>query len=146
MRFSNVYGPRQNSKGEAGVVSVFIRKALAGHSMRVNGPGIQTRDFIFVKDLANAARLILDKKPQGILNFGTGIETSISELAKLVTSLVPSNAGTINCEPIPGEQLRSVLNPAKAKNILGWEPTYDLRAGLLETISWFSEHPVNIIL
>jgi UDP-glucose 4-epimerase len=144
MRFSNVYGPRQNSKGEAGVVSVFIRKALAGQPLQINGSGQQTRDFIYVKDLANAASLIIDKRPQGVLNFGTGVETSIRDLADLVISLVPSSAGTVNSAPIPGEQLRSVLDSTRARGILGWRPSIDLRAGLLETASWFSERPENL--
>jgi UDP-glucose 4-epimerase len=146
MRFSNIYGPRQNARGEAGVVSIFLTQALAGEPLKINGPGNQTRDFLNVEDLALAMPLILQRKPQGVLNFGTGFETSILQLADLVRAQTPGLPEHIHLPAISGEQMRSVLNPGRARLILGWRSSKDLPSGLLSTAQWFaqSEHsPVN---
>jgi len=139
MRFSNVYGPRQNGRGETGVVAVLIRKAQRGLPLRVNGDGGQTRDFVYVEDLARAASLILGHRPLGVLNFGTGVETSIRQLADLVRSEFPGNLEIQRFPGIPEEQRRSVLAITKAKRVLGWEPTTLLPEGLKATIRWFSK-------
>ena len=138
MRFSNVYGPRQNGRGETGVVAVLVRKALGGLPLRVNGDGNQTRDFIYVKDLARAASLILGHRPQGVLNFGTGVETSIRHLVDLVRSEFPGNLEIQRFPGIPEEQRRSVLDSTKAKQVLGWVPATPLADWLKATIQWFS--------
>ena len=139
MRFSNVYGPRQNNEGEAGVVSLLISKALAGSPLRVNGNGHQTRDFVFVQDLACAASLILRHRPQGVLNLGTGVETSIRQLADTLSLQFPAGLTVKHFPAIPGEQMRSVLDYGKAKRVLGWEPATTFEAGIKATIRWFSE-------
>lgn len=139
MRFSNVYGPRQNHRGEAGVVSIFIQRALADLALRVNGDGRQTRDFVFVKDLADAGERILRLRPQGVLNLGTGIETSIDQLATMVRSRFPGLAETEHAAAIPGEQVRSVLDCSKAQRILGWKPSTALEEGIGATCKWFAE-------
>jgi len=139
MRFSNVYGPRQNNRGEAGVVSLLISRALAGLPLKINGSGHQTRDFIHVSDLARAGSLLLARRPQGVLNFGTGIETSIGRLANLLgAQFCP--APEIRYSPaIPGEQVRSVLNFSKAKRVLGWAPTTMIEEGIPATVRWFAQ-------
>jgi len=138
MRFSNVYGPRQNNRGEAGVVSVLIGQALAGQALRVNGDGLQTRDFVYAKDLAQAASLILKVRPKGVLNFGTGTETSIAALADLIRALFHGQVPIEHHPAIPGEQKRSVLDPGKANRVLGWTPATPLTTGLLETAQFFT--------
>jgi UDP-glucose 4-epimerase len=137
MRFSNVFGPRQGSRGEAGVGSILISRALDGLPLRVNGNGLQTRDFVYVKDLAHAGELIQNQKPQGILNLGTGVETSVRELAVMIKSRFPDGLMVEYCAAIPGEQQRSVLDASKARGILGWEPTTSLKEGIIETAQWF---------
>ena len=139
MRFSNVYGPRQNNRGEAGVVSLLISRALAGLPLKINGSGQQTRDFIYVKDLARAGSLLLAQRPEGVLNFGTGVETSIARLAGLLgDQFCP--APEIRYSPaIPGEQVRSVLNFSKAKRVLGWAPTMMIEEGIPATVRWFAQ-------
>jgi UDP-glucose 4-epimerase len=139
MRFSNVYGPRQNGRGEAGVVALFITRALAGLPIRINGEGTQTRDFIYVQDLARAGELILTHRPQGILNLGTGIETSICRLADFLKAQFPGGLEISHNPAILGEQLRSVLDPSRAKRILQWEPTTTLNEGLMATTHWFAD-------
>lgn len=138
MRFSNVYGPRQGRRGEAGVVSVLIGQGLQGKPLRINGDGRQTRDFVYVKDLARAALLILHHRPQGVLNLGTGIETSIFQLADRIRGILPADPGISHFPPIQGEQIRSFLDPTLAKKVIDWEPAIDLQHGLEETVGWFS--------
>ena len=139
MRFSNVYGPRQGGRGEAGVVAVLIGQGLKAKPLRINGDGRQTRDFVYAKDLARAATLILHHRPQGILNLGTGIETSIFELAGRIRGILPLDPGISHFPPIQGEQIRSILDPSLAKKVIDWEPSVDLQHGLEETVEWFSE-------
>ncbi|BDU71089.1 NAD-dependent epimerase/dehydratase family protein [Mesoterricola silvestris] len=138
MRFSNVYGPRQNGKGEAGVVALMIGQGLKGQPLRVNGKGEQTRDFVYVKDLARAARLILRHQPQGVLNLGTGIETSIAQLAHILQERFAVPPGISHAPAIHGEQFRSVLDSTLAKKVIDWEPVTRLGHGLQETTDWFS--------
>lgn len=138
MRFSNVYGPRQSGRGEAGVVAVLIGQGLKGKPLKINGDGLQTRDFVYAKDLARAAILILRHRPQGILNLGTGIETSITELANLLRPRFLADPGISYSPAVPGEQIRSILDPSLAKKVINWEPAFDLQHGLGETIHWFS--------
>ena len=138
LRFSNVYGPRQGAKGEAGVVAVFAKLLRDGKPIRINGDGLQTRDFVFAPDLAEAASLVLQKGATGVFNLGTGRETSVRRLAEelcaaagLEPSCIQHGAG------IPGEQRRSVLDPAKAARELGWAPRTPLAEGLRTTYDWF---------
>jgi UDP-glucose 4-epimerase len=144
MRFANVYGPRQDSKGEAGVVSMFIKSALQGSPLRVNGTGLQTRDFVYVRDLAEAGVLIASKGVEGILNFGTGCETSVLDLARMVLDVVPGNSAIQHGPAKPGEQTRSVLGFQRANEVLGWTPKTQLRVGLEETAAWFSSESFGI--
>ncbi|MGE6488910.1 NAD-dependent epimerase/dehydratase family protein [Paenisporosarcina sp. NPDC076898] len=133
LRFSNVYGPRQNSLGEAGVVSIFINQLLKGEEMVIYG-GHQTRDFVYVKDVAKACRTAMESTKTGIFNISSCSETTINELFSM-TSLL---AGiTVEPQKFPlrlGEIEKSFLGNEKAINELGWQATHSLEEGLSETI------------
>lgn len=144
MRFSNVYGPRQNSRGEAGVIAIWLQRALEGKPLRINGDGEQTRDFVYAGDLAEAACRILDQRPEGVLNFGTGVEISMNALADIILRQVPASHGVEHGPGIPGEQRRSVLDPSRAGQVLGWKPKTSLEEGIQATAGWFKKalaHP-----
>ena len=151
LRYPNVYGPRQNSKGEAGAVAIFCDKILKGEKAIINGNGKQTRDYIYIDDIVEANILALEKKAQGIFNVGTGKEISVNELfEKIVKNLpdacLPNRRGSqvsgkkIQAEHGPakkGEQKRSCLNSNKIKQKLGWKNKIDLEKGLKKTIDWY---------
>lgn len=141
LRFSNVYGPRQNSNGEAGVVAIFCAKFLAGAQPIINGNGKQTRDFIFVGDLVDAIILGVQKNITGVFNIGTGIETSINDMFDKLNKLFGSENKSVYVHNVIGEQKRSCLDCNKAAKIIKWKPQYNLDKGLKETKEWF----INII-
>jgi UDP-glucose 4-epimerase len=145
LRYANVYGPRQDPHGEAGVVAIFCANLAAGRASTINGSGEQTRDYVYVGDVARANVLALEglalkgEALSGAYNIGTGIETSINELyeilraASSVGSSLPSEYGP----PKPGEQLRSSIDTILAGRALGWRPETDLATGLKETLRFF---------
>ena len=137
LRYANVYGPRQNAKGEAGVISIFIERMLRGEPVKVTGNGKQTRDFVCVEDVVRANMLAMTKSVVGEFNIGTGRETDIKtifyKLAKLTSYQFP-----IRYVAAPqGEVLRSALDARKARRIFGWEPHIRLDDGLARTVEWF---------
>jgi len=135
LRFSNVYGPRQDPKGEAGVVAIFIEKLLRGERPTIFGDGNQTRDFIFVEDAVSASLKAMEYKGEKeIFNIGTGIETSINELYKIISELLKTKIKPKYAPPKPGDLRRSCLNISLAKRELKWEPKFDLNKGLKKTI------------
>lgn len=139
LRYSNVYGPRQNAKGEAGVIAIFFNSMLNKISPIIFG-GQQTRDFVFVKDVAKANMLALDEKNSNTYNIGTGIETSITELFQNINSMFFNNEIKAKIEEQKkGEQKRSCLSYAKINKSLGWFPETSLEQGLSETHKWFKE-------
>ncbi|MCX5704307.1 MAG: NAD-dependent epimerase/dehydratase family protein [Candidatus Omnitrophica bacterium] len=133
LRYSNVYGPRQSNKGEAGVVSIFVNKILNKNQITINGAGDQTRDFIFVEDVARASILALNL--EGIYNVSTGKESSINEIFSLIKKYTNSGVIASHAPAIFGELRRSILNPSKIKE-KGWEST-ELKEGLKKTADWF---------
>jgi UDP-glucose 4-epimerase len=135
LRFSNVYGPRQDSKGEAGVVAIFANCALAGEPLKVFGNGNQTRDFVYVKDVVDAC--ILSMKLSGIYNVSVGKETEVNKIVSKVQEII-GDVGVTNEEAIPGELRRSCLDSGKLM-AEGWKPKYGLDAGMKETVEWFRE-------
>lgn len=139
LRYANVFGPRQNGQGEAGVVAIFIEKFLAGQQPRINGDGLQTRDFVFVGDIVAANLLALNYPRAGTFNIGTGNETDILTIYLEVQKLMGSPLGPAHGPAKPGEQRRSVLNSALAQRELGWQPRTDLTAGLAQTVAAFKE-------
>jgi len=137
LRFANVYGPRQNSKGEAGVVAIFCDSILAGSQIIINGSGEQTRDFVFVEDIINANILGVKKNKNGTFNVGTGEETDINTIFLNLKKLFGSEIREIHGPEKSGEQERSCLDFTKSKEILDWQPNYDLLQGLEKTKEWF---------
>lgn len=139
LRFANVYGPRQGMAGEAGVVGLFAKRLAEGKPLTIHGDGLQTRDFVHVKDLAAAVSLALAAEATGIYNLGTGIETSVLDLATQLCRIAGSSAPLNHGPAIAHEQRRSVLDPSKARKELGWAPSILLDAGLRETWEWFRD-------
>ncbi len=137
LRYSNVYGPRQDPHGEAGVVAIFVQKMLQGKQPIINGDGKQTRDFVFVGDVARANLLALTNDFIGEINIATGIETSINTIFQEIKQRLSADTLEAHGPPMQGEQLRSVLSVDKARHILGWEPTISLTEGLKHTVTFF---------
>jgi UDP-glucose 4-epimerase len=139
LRYANVYGPRQNPWGEAGVVAIFTQKLLSGEKAIINGDGKQTRDFVYVKDVVKANLLALDYPESDFFNIGTGIENDVSTIFKLLRQKTGSKQKEIHKPGKPGEQRRSVLDCSKAKKLLRWSPKYSLENGLEETVKYYRE-------
>ncbi|HSB73080.1 MAG TPA: NAD-dependent epimerase/dehydratase family protein [Candidatus Methylomirabilis sp.] len=142
LRYANVYGPRQNPHGEAGVVAIFSRAILEGRKLTVNGNGEQTRDYVYVGDVVRANLLGTEvalgtKVP--ILNIGTGVETSVNNLVRLLEQIAGGGIPRRHGPSRPGEQRRSALDARRAKQFLGWEPATEIREGLAQTFHWFRE-------
>jgi UDP-glucose 4-epimerase len=142
LRYANVYGPRQDPHGEAGVVAIFASRLAAGEACTINGTGEQTRDYVYVGDVARANALALengvpDGIPSGAYNVGTGIETSVNELYETMAELSGRALRAQHGPAKPGEQPRSAVDPAKAARVLGWRPEVGLRKGLEETLRFF---------
>ena len=136
LNLSNVYGPRQDPHGEAGVVSIFANKYLNDEEPIIFGDGEQTRDYIYVKDVVSA--LIKSSKidENHFLNIGTGIETSVNDLVKSMKSQFNSEINPIYKPARKGELNRSVLNNTKAKKELDWKPEYNLDDGMKQVFNW----------
>ncbi|MCD6166901.1 UDP-glucose 4-epimerase [candidate division KSB1 bacterium] len=137
LRYANVYGPRQNPHGEAGVVAIFTEKMLSGQKPVINGDGRQTRDFVYVGDVVEANLRALEYEKSDIFNIGTGIETDVNTIFHKLNQIIGSNTPECHGPPKDGEQLRSVIDYTKAKKLLGWEPKVDLQRGLQATVDYF---------
>ena len=137
LRYSNVYGGRQNSKGEAGVVGVFFDKMLRGEIPVIFGNGKKTRDFVYVEDVARANILAMESNKAGVYNVGTGKETSILELFGKINSFFDNKFRPVFENDRPGEQMRSCLNIGKIRQVLCWEPEFSLDNGLRRSYEWF---------
>jgi UDP-glucose 4-epimerase len=139
LRYANVYGPRQNPHGEAGVVAIFTEKLLRGEQPVINGDGKQTRDYVFVGDLVRANVLALHSDYCGPLNLGTGRETDVNTLFRLLCEVSGVHAPEVHGPAKPGEQRRSSIDNTLARKILGWQPEVDLEAGLRRTVEYFRQ-------
>ncbi|MBL8981179.1 MAG: GDP-mannose 4,6-dehydratase [Gemmatimonadetes bacterium] len=145
LRYANVYGPRQDPHGEAGVVAIFCKRVLAGETLTVFGDGQQTRDYVYAGDVARAnflaATTTLPKMRQldvRAYNIGTGVETSVLDLARTIYGAA-GREGTVNHAPArAGEQMRSSVNTSKAAAELGWKPQVSLAEGLAKTYAYFA--------
>jgi UDP-glucose 4-epimerase len=138
LRLANIYGPRQNPLGEAGVIAIFTYRLLRGQGCVINGDGGQTRDYVFVGDVADAVARGLDRaETRGAANVGTGLETSVNELYERLARAVGVGRAATHGPAKPGEQRRSVLDPTRAKLMLGWTPTVSLDEGLQRTVGAF---------
>jgi UDP-glucose 4-epimerase len=151
LRYANVYGPRQDPHGEAGVVAIFCNRILEGRPLTVFGDGRQTRDYVFVGDVAraNLAAATCALPPAGRLdargfNIGTAIETSVTMLATTLARVANSSVAIEHAPARPGEQQRSSVKIDKAAAGLDWRPTVALEAGLSETYAWFARQRMGI--
>jgi len=136
LRYSNVYGKRQDPKGEAGVVAIFSKLMLENKQPTIFGNGKQTRDYIYVKDVVAANVLAMEKGDNEEFNIGTGKETDVNKIFSLIKVATGYTDNASYAAPRPGELQRNSLNTKKAKKILGWKPKYNLEQGLTETIEW----------
>ncbi len=137
LRYGNVYGPRQNPKGEAGVVAIFIGKMLSGEQPVINGDGLITRDYVFIDDVVSANVKSLDDKVEGIFNVGTGIETNVNYIFNKLKELTGASCEEFHGPAKIGEQRRSVISPQKLYEICGWKPSVDFDEGLRLTVEYY---------
>lgn len=139
LRYANVYGPRQDPHGEAGVVAIFAEKLLRGEAPMINGDGLQTRDYVYVDDVVNANLLAASTDALGAFNVGTGRETDVVAIHRLLADAA-GHAGPPRHGPAkPGEQRRSCLDVSLAERRLGWRPQVSLEEGLRRTLDFFRE-------
>lgn len=136
LRFSNVYGPRQNSKGEAGVISIFINNILENKPLTIFGSGEQTRDYVYVDDVVNALEMSLNLS--GIFNVSTGKETTVNQLIKKIASEFNYN-NIIYASKIDGEMFRNCLSSNLLKSY-GWDALYNINSGIDKTIDYFKKN------
>jgi UDP-glucose 4-epimerase len=142
LRLANIYGPRQDPAGEAGVIAIFTSRLLTRVPCLVNGDGEQTRDYVYVGDVADAvARAVVSDDVTGVANIGTGVETTVNELYRRLARLTSVSRAAEHGSAKPGEQRRSLLDAARAKALLGWHAVTSLDEGLAQTVAWFrKEH------
>jgi UDP-glucose 4-epimerase len=139
LRYANVYGPRQNTKGEAGVVAIFISQLLSGKSPVINGDGKQTRDYVFVGDVVRANVSALKTAHVGPINIGTGRETDVVTICELLRQGLGSAIEAVHGPAKLGEQRRSCLEVSLAAKVFGWKPEVTLPSGLEKTIAYYRE-------
>jgi UDP-glucose 4-epimerase len=146
LRCGNVYGPRQDPHGEAGVVAIFCGRILDAKALTIFGDGEQTRDYVYVKDVAQAIFIAATQPLPPVerldargFNIGTGVGTSVNEIARLLIHAAGSRVGMEYAPARPGEQQRSVLAVEKAREVLGWRATMSLEDGLAATMAWFAQ-------
>jgi UDP-glucose 4-epimerase len=137
LRYANVYGPRQNPFGEAGVVGIFTERLLGNKKVIINGDGKQTRDFIFVEDVVESNVLALKYPQSDIFNIGTGIETDINCIFRILKEKIESEQKEFHGPAKPGDQKRSVIECSKAKRLLKWKPRYNLEDGIAKTVEYY---------
>jgi UDP-glucose 4-epimerase len=145
LRYGNVYGPRQDGTGEAGVVAITCTRLLSGNAPRVFGDGLQTRDFVFVGDVAGANVAALGSRRSGELNVGTGRETSVADLVGILVSGSGREAAIEMAAAKEFEVRRVCLDPGRARIWLDWRPHVDIREGLATTWAWFAAQPEEIL-
>jgi UDP-glucose 4-epimerase len=136
-RYANIYGPRQNPHGEAGVIAIFAQKLLKGEQPVINGDGLQTRDYVYVGDVVAANILALQPQMIGAYNIGTGIETDVNTLFGHLRDLTQSTCEEQHAPAKQGEQMRSVLSHERIFASFGWTPKMDIVEGLSRTVDSF---------
>jgi UDP-glucose 4-epimerase len=139
LRYGNVYGPRQNPHGEAGVVAIFAQRMLSEQPLQINGDGLQTRDYVFVEDVAEANRLALHANMTAIANVGTGIESDVNLIFNVIDETLQAHREEVHGPAMPGEQKTSCLSWSATQDLLGWKPTVKFEEGLRRTALWFQD-------
>jgi len=142
LRYANVYGPRQNPHGEAGVVAIFSQRLVAGRSCTIFGDGKQTRDFVYGPDVARANYLAFEKDFVGAINIGTGVETDVNALYGHLAKAAGVSQPAEHAPGKPGEQRRSCIDNTLARQVLGWQPRVGLEEGLRHTVEYFRQQAV----
>lgn len=137
LRYANVYGPRQDPLGEAGVVAIFTDRLLSGKAPIIFGDGAQTRDYVYVGDVARANLLALKKGSREIVNIGTGVETDVNELLATLQRSLHTSVEPAFENSRPGEVFRIALDPRRASRVLGWLPQVSLQEGLDRTAEFY---------
>jgi UDP-glucose 4-epimerase len=139
LRYANVYGPRQDPHGEAGVVAIFSQKMLRGEEVVINGDGGQTRDYVFVGDLVRANLMALPEGREGTFNIGTGRETDVNVLYRHIADVIRPTKAPRHGPAKAGEQRRSALDCSLIRKVWGWKPEVTLEEGLARTVGYFRE-------
>lgn len=137
LRYSNVYGPRQNPHGESGVIAIFSEMIAAGRKPMINGDGTHTRDYVYIDDVAQANLLALETEYVGAINIGTTTEISTNDVFRKVVSVFGASVEEVHGPERPGEQVTSSLSYKKAQEVLGWEPTVDFDEGVRRVVEWY---------
>ena len=137
LRYSNVYGPRQNDEGEAGVIALFLNAAINSKEIIIYGDGTQIRDFVFVEDVVKANCNVLISDYVGECNIGTGIGTDINSVVEQVSSILGTKLKKKYQSKRPGEVQKSILDRKKAQKVLHWQPSTEFSNGLEKTYRWF---------
>jgi UDP-glucose 4-epimerase len=143
LRYANVYGPRQSTKGEAGVVAIFISQLLAEKPPTINGDGKQTRDYVFVGDVVKANVAALETSHLGGINIGTGRETDVVTLCRMLQQRADSKVEALYGPAKTGEQMRSCLDISLAARVLDWRPNIGLEEGLTQTLAYYREKELS---
>lgn len=140
LRYANIYGPRQNPFGEAGVVAIFTSKLLKGEQPIINGSGEQTRDYVFVGDVVKANTLALKDSASDIYNIGTSKETNVNELYNLINKIIGKGQIEKHGPAAAGEQMRSVITSDKLYKKFNWRPSTTIEEGLQKTVDYFKSN------
>jgi len=145
LRYPNVYGPRQDPFGEAGVVAIFTQQMLGGQPVIINGSGAQERDFVYISDVVRANLLALRSGDGEIINIGWGKGTSVNRIFQTLKAITSYAINPVYAPAIPGEVFKICLDPSKAKQLLDWQPCVTLKAGLASTVEYFRSHPNHYV-
>ncbi len=137
LRLANVFGPRQNPHGEAGVVAIFTKRMLTGEKAIIHGDGLQTRDYVYCKDVSRAVKLALSYDKSDSFNIGTSKETNVVEIFHAVRKAADSDMEELHGPAMPGEVRRSVLDCSLAEKELNWKPLISMEQGMEETVEFF---------
>jgi UDP-glucose 4-epimerase len=145
LALANVYGPRQDPYGEAGVVTVFGNALISDRPTTIYGDGTATRDFVYVDDVVTAFLCAADAPltTTGTFNIGTGLQTPVAELHELIAGVVGVSRRPIYADARTGEVHASAVDPTRASQMLGWKPDVDLADGIKRTVDWLSTVPVR---
>jgi len=141
LRYANVYGPRQDPHGEAGVVAIFSRALLDARPATIFGDGEQTRDFVYVDDVVRASLLATDRRIDGAINIGTGKATTVNTVYTTLARAAGVSTPPRYASPRPGDVRHITLAAGRARARLGWEPNVSMETGLAATINWFRQRP-----
>jgi UDP-glucose 4-epimerase len=139
IRLGNVYGPRQDPHGEAGVVAIFAKAMLGNKPMKIFGPGTDERDYVYVGDVVEAVRRVVESDRPGPFNIATGIGMNPNQIFKIIANLCDYTEGPVHVAPRAGDIEKIYLDVSKAESELGWSPEISFEDGLKTTVEWFRQ-------